>query len=135
MASFAKLDGNNIVVTTVSLHNNEAPTEQAGVDFLNILYGTSDVWKQTSYNTYGGVHYETGSYNTPSGDQSKAFRKNHPSKGYTYDPANDAFIAPQPFPSWILNPTSFLWEAPVAYPNDHIPHWWNESTGQWEDLE
>ena len=78
MAHFAKLGAGNIVKTVVVVHNNIATTEQAGVDFLNNLYKTNDVWKQTSYNTRGGVHQLGG---TP-------FRKNYAGKGSTYDEAS-----------------------------------------------
>ena len=92
MAHFAKLDLDSKVVTVEVVSNDIATTEQAGVDFLNTLYGTSDVWKQTSYNTVGNEHKLGG---TP-------FRKNHAGIGYTYDSSKDAFISPQLFASWSL---------------------------------
>ena len=87
-------------------------------------------WIQTSYNTRGGIHYQPNS-NTPSDDQTKALRKNYAGIGYTYDAARDAFIPPQPFASWILNETSCLWEAPVAYPDDGNMYIWDEDTTSW----
>ena len=98
MAHFAKLDENNIVVQVVVVHNDIATTEQAGVDFLNDLYKTNDVWKQTSYNTRGGVHLLGG---TP-------FRKNYAGKGMVYDEVRDAFIYTQPYPSHTLNETTWV---------------------------
>jgi hypothetical protein len=73
------------------------------------------IYKRTSYNTRGGVHYTDGQ---ASADQTKAFRKNYAGLGYTYDSERDAFIPPKPFASWILNEESCLWEAPVAMPED-----------------
>jgi len=77
-------------------------------------------WIQTSYNTFGGVHTQGG---TP-------LRKNYAAVGHTYDRDKDAFIAPQPYPSWILNETSCLWEAPVDRPEGD---WlWNDSDQSWD---
>ena len=122
MAHFAKLGAGNIVLTVNVVSNDVATTEQAGVDFLNNLYNTRDVWKQTSYNTKGGEHKLGG---TP-------FRKNYAGVGYTYDQTKDAFIPPKPYPSWILNETTCLWEAPVVKPDDGQKYLWNEETKQWD---
>jgi hypothetical protein len=122
MAHFAKLGAGNIVLTVNVVSNDVATTEQAGVDFLNNLYNTRDVWKQTSYNTKGGEHKLGG---TP-------FRKNYAGVGYTYDQTKDAFIPPKPYPSWILNETTCLWEAPVVKPDDGQRYLWNEETQQWD---
>ena len=84
-------------------------------------------WIQTSYNTKGGVHY--GQDGEPDGGE--PLRKNYAGIGYTYDAARDAFIPPQPFTSWILNETSCLWEAPVAYPDDGNMYIWDEDTTSW----
>jgi len=94
---------------------------------------TGDVYKQTSYNTRGGVHYnpETGE---PSADQSKAFRKNYAGLGYTYDAGRDAFIPPKPYNSWLLNEATCLWDAPVAYPDDGKRYTWNEETTSWVEV-
>jgi len=81
-------------------------------------------WIQTSYNTHGGQHTLGG---TP-------LRKNFAGIGYTYDKEKDAFIPPQPFASWILNETTCLWEAPVAYPNDGKEYIWNESITNWTEV-
>ena len=126
MAHFAKLGSENTVEKVIVVHNNEllvdgVESEQRGVDFLNNLYKTSDVWKQTSYNTQGGVH-KLGE--TP-------LRKNYAGTGHTYDETRDAFISPQPYPSWTLNEDTCLWEAPVAKPDDGKNYDWNEETAKW----
>ena len=108
MAHFAKLGVGNIIIEVAIVSNDIATTEQAGIDFLNNLYGSRDVWKQTSYNTVGGQHLLDG---TP-------LRKNYAGIGYTYNLEKDAFYAPQPYPSWILNEDTCIWEAPEPCPND-----------------
>ena len=126
MAHFAKLDESNIVTTVNVVHNNEllvdgTENEQKGINFLKKLYNW-DYWKQTSYNTTGGVHKLGGT----------SFRKNYAGIGYTYDADRDAFIAPQPYPSWTLNEDTCLWDPPVAYPDDGQIYEWNESTTSWD---
>lgn len=106
MAHYAFLDENNIVINViVGKDENED-----GIDWEE-FYGA----KRTSYNTKGGIYYDSQT-GEPHVDQSKAFRKNYAGIGYTYDPARDAFIPPKPYPSWILNEDTCLWEAPVPYP-------------------
>ena len=122
MAHFAKLGKGNKVLSVEAVHNDIATTEQAGIDFLNNTYKTNDVWRQTSYNTYGGEHLLGG---TP-------FRKNYAGIDFTYDQTRDAFIPPKPFQSWILNETTCQWDAPVAYPEDGQRYLWNETTRQWD---
>ena len=122
MAHFAKLGTGNIIETVQIVSNDIATTEQAGVDFLNNLYGSRDVWKQTSYNTNGGVHKLGG---TP-------LRKNYAGVGYTYNQIKDAFIPPQPYASWLLDETTCLWEAPTTYPTDGEVYTWNETTTSWD---
>ena len=125
MAHFAKLGTGNIVEQVIVVSNDIATTEQAGVDFLNNLYNTRDVWKQTSYNTIGGEHRLGG---TP-------FRKNYGAKGFKYDDIRDAFIPPKNYNSWILNEDTCLWESPVAYPDDDNRYTWNETNLNWEIIE
>jgi hypothetical protein len=100
---------------------------------------TGDVYKQTSYNTRGGVHYDPNT-GEPSADQSKAFRKNYAGLGYTYDAGRDAFIPQKPFASWVLNEDTCLWDAPVAMPEDagtgEPPkrYTWDEETTNWVEV-
>ena len=115
MAHFAKLGVGNKILTVEVVSNDIAINEQAGVDFLNNLHGTNDVWKQTSYN--GNI------------------RKNFAGIGYKYDQTRDAFIAPKPFNSWTLNETTCQWEAPVAYPDDGERYTWNETNQTWDLVE
>jgi hypothetical protein len=127
MASFAKLDENNVVLAVISVHNNELlndngnESEQNGIDFLTQWSGGYTNWKQTSYNTIGGVHSNGG---TP-------FRKNHAAVGYSYDAQRDAFIPPKPFASWLLNEDTCQWQAPVAIPTDGSMYSWDEATTSW----
>ena len=119
MAHFAKLDENNIV-TFVTVGRQEDDGREA-----ELCARTGDVYKQTSYNTHGGVHALGG---TP-------LRKNYAGIGYTYDAGRDAFIPPKPFASWLLNETTCLWDAPVAYPNDGKRYSWDEATTSWVETE
>ena len=124
MSHFAKLDENNIVTFVTVGRQEDDGKEQELCD------RTGDVYRQTSYNTRGGVHYnpETGE---PSEDQSKALRKNYAGIGFTFDEERDAFIPPQPYPSWVLNEESCLWDAPVPYPTDGELYSWDEAAGEW----
>ena len=122
MAHFCKLGIGDKVEQVEVVSNDVATTEQAGIDFLNNLYGTNDVWKQTSYNTLGGVHLNGG---TP-------FRKNYAGIGYKYNETRDAFISPKPHTSWTLNETTCLWEAPVVKPDDGQFYDWNETNQTWD---
>ena len=129
MASFAKIGLNNKVIGVHSLHNDVLKDaggieqEVLGIDFLTKLHGWA-VWKQTSYNTHGGVHTLDG---TP-------LRKNHAGIGYKYDKDRDAFISPKPFPSWTLNEDTCQWEAPSARPDDGKFYTWNEETTSWDEI-
>jgi len=133
MASFAKIGLNGKVIEIQSVVNevlhdsNGVEREDIGVDFLTKLTGWA-IWKQTSYNTHGGVHSSGG---TP-------LRKNHAGIGYTYDEDRDAFIPKKPFASWILNETTCQWEAPVAMPtltqeqiDNNNYYKWNEQNQSW----
>ena len=88
--------------------------------FVDLSPGT---WLQTSYNTHGNQHPE-----------GRPLRGNYAGIGYNYDATNDVFYAPQPFPSWILNNTTWLWESPVAMPTDGKIYKWNESITNWEEV-
>jgi len=111
MAHFAKIESN--IVTQVIV---------AEQDFID--NHTTGTWIQTSYNTHGGVHSNG---ETP-------LRKNYAGVGYTYDSVRDAFIAPQPYPSWTLVEDTCLWEAPVAYPTDDKMYTWDEDTTSWVEV-
>jgi len=131
MASFAKIE-NNIVITVVSVVNevlkdsNGIEQENIGIEFLKTLYNEPNaIWKQTSYNTVGGVHLLGG---TP-------FRKNHAGIGYTYDENRNAFIPQKPYNSWVLNENTCNWEAPITRPIDDNMYTWNESTLSWDLLD
>ena len=115
MAHFAKLGTGNIVEQVIVVSNDIAITEQAGSDFINKLYNTRDVWKQTSYNNN--------------------IRKNFAGIGYQYDQTRDAFIPKKPFNSWVLNEDTCRWEAPIPMPNDVSAtkqYSWNEQTLSWD---
>ena len=119
MAHFAKVENGKVVQVIVA--------EQDFIDSGVVGHG----WVQTSYNTRGNVHY--GQDGQPDGGV--ALRGNYAGIGYVYDESNDVFYAPQPFPSWILNNQTWLWEAPVPYPNDGKLYRWDEDTTSWVEVE
>ena len=113
MSHFAKVTDGKVTQVIVA--------EQEFFDtFVDSSPGT---WLQTSYNTHGNQH--------PNGTP---LRGNYAGIGYNYDATNDVFYAPQPYPSWTLNNTTWLWEAPVAYPTDGKNYQWNESITNWEEV-
>ena len=118
MAHFAEVDENNIVLRVLVVDDSQ---ESNGQEFLATTLGLGGTWIKTSYNTAGGVHSNGG---TP-------LRKNYAGIGYSYDSVRDAFIAPKPYPSWVLNETSCVYEAPVAMPTDGL-YTWNEETTSWD---
>ena len=122
MAHYAFLDENNIVTQVIVGKDEDDLAE--GVTSWEEYYGNikNQVCKRTSYNTRAGEHAFGG---TP-------FRGNYAGINYYYDEALDAFIPPKPFDSWVLNTTSFLWEAPIDYPDDGNHYNWNESTQTWD---
>jgi len=130
MAHFAKLGLNSKVIqiliinNSVIIDNKDIEKEELGIEFLNKLYNYP-FWKQTSYNTHGGIHNNGG---TP-------LRKNYAGIGYIYDEDRDAFIPPKPFNSWILNEDTCLWNAPVAMPINENDYKWNEQTLSWDIVE
>jgi hypothetical protein len=113
MAHFAKLNSQNVVEQVIAVHNNDAPDEATGIAFLSSIFGEA-TWKQTSYN--GRI------------------RKNYAGIGYTYDAQRDAFIPPQPFPSWTLVEDTCQWTAPVAMPTDGKMYLWDETTLSWTEV-
>ena len=108
---------------------------------LQNLYGDRAAWKQTSFNTRGGVHFtfttdeNNNNIIVESEDQSKSFRKNFAGVGYKYDQTRDAFIEPKPYNSWTLNETTCLWDPPVVKPNDGQNYTWNETNQNWDLIE
>ena len=119
MAHFAKIDDSNIVMGIEVVNNNilldgdGVEQEQLGIDFLVSLYG-SGTFKQTSYNGN--------------------FRKNYAGIGYTYDENRDAFIEPQPYPSWTLVEDTCQWTSPVVKPDDGKNYEWDEATTNWKEI-
>ena len=115
MAHFAKLDNKNkvisieVVVNEVITDENGVEQEQLGIDFLTNLYG-GGWYKQTSYN--------------------RNFRKNYAGAGFIYDGHRDAFIPPQPYPSWVLNEDTCQYEPPTANPEEGR-YMWDEATTNW----
>lgn len=120
MAHFAKLDQNNMVIAVLVGRDEDDENE--------LTKRTGDVYKQTSYNTVGGIHLLGG---TP-------FRKNYAGIGSIYDSERDAFYGPKPYPSWILNEESCIWEPPIPYPailnttGFNPIYTWNEKNQSWE---
>ena len=133
MAHFAKLGLDSKIIAVIYVNNevlkdtNGVEKEVNGIEFLTKLYNYP-FWKQTSYNTHGGVHDNGG---TP-------FRKNYAGIGYKYDQTRDAFIAPKPFNSWLLNESTCRWESPIPLPTDASidkGYQWNETNLNWELIE
>lgn len=119
MANYAQVK-NGIVVEVIV-------ADQSVID--SGLFG--DGWLQTSYNTRGGVHY--GQDGQPDG--LPALRANYAGIGYTYDEINDVFYSPQPYPSWTIEAPTWIWTAPVPYPEDGHMYTWDEATLSWVLLE
>lgn len=117
MAHFAELDSNNLVLRVVVVGNKDCQTadgeesETIGIAFCRSLFGANTSWVQTSYN--GNI------------------RRKFAGIGDSYDAQRDAFIAPQPFPSWVLNEDTLAWEAPIPMPNDGQLYEWDENVGDW----
>ena len=119
MAHFAKLDESNnvtniyVVSDDIASSNSKVNSEQFGIEFVELHHGNG--WYKETY-------------------KDGSFRKNYAGVGFTYDSVRDAFIAPQPFPSWTLNEDTCQWEAPVAYPDDDKMYNWDESTTNWKEV-
>lgn len=125
MAHYAKINQDNIVVNVIVAEPEFFET------FVDDSPGT---WLKTSYNTFGGVHYDPETL-LPSDDQSKALRYNFAGLGFNYDKQADAFYCPKPYESWTLNTDTYLWEPPIDYPNDGSGYSWNEEEQQWDLME
>ena len=116
MAHYAELNHENVVIRVIPGWDE---TVKSGMEQVFLLE-TGNIWKRTSYNTIGGKHPEN-----------KPFRKNYAGIGYKYDAQRDAFIPPQPFPSWTLNEDTCEWVSPVAFPSDGLLYNWDEATASW----
>ena len=119
MAHFAQLDENNIVTQVIVVHNNElldngTESESKGILFCQSIFGIDTVWKQTSYNC--------------------SFRGNFAGVGFLYDSLRDVFLEPKPYSNWVLNSTTYKWEAPVPYPDDGKRYGWDGYTNSWRYL-
>jgi len=113
MSHFAKVLNGKVIQVMV-----------AEPEFFNTFIDTSSgTWIQTSYNTYGNQHNNGG---TP-------LRGNFAGIGFTYDHSNDVFYSSQPYPSWTLNQSTWLWEAPTPYPTDNKHYVWDEATTSWKE--
>jgi hypothetical protein len=124
MAHYAFLDNNNIVTNVfVGRDENDLPD---WITSWEAYYGNrhGQTCRRTSYNTHGNQH--------PNGTP---FRGNYAGIGYRYDDTLDAFIPPQPYPSWVLNEDTCLWDAPVAYPDDGLMYTWDEDTVSWVQID
>ena len=125
MAHFAELNQNNEVIQVIIISNQDIldetgkESEEVGINFCKSLYGSDKIWKQTSYNN--------------------SFRKRYAGIGMTYNEQLDAFIPPQPYPSWSLNPETADWEPPVPQPqlteeeqSSRQSYQWDEDTLSWK---
>ena len=124
MAHYAKIVDNTVVQVIVAEEEF----------FKNLIDTTPGIWLKTSYNTKGGEHFNPITMVEDTSEANVALRGNYAGIGYTHDPVHDVFYAPQPFPSWVLNTTTWLWEAPVAMPTDGKIYSWNELQKIWEEV-
>ena len=119
MAHFARINENNTVEEIIVINNDDCQnlnfpeSELIGLEFITSI-GLNGNWKQTSYNAN--------------------FRKKYAGVGDTYDEIRDAFITPKPFPSWILNEETCLWNSPIERPTDGNLYRWNEDEQSWEEV-
>jgi hypothetical protein len=118
MAHFAQIDKDGIVTQIIVISNSECvdqngiENEEIGALFCHKLLGGK--WKQTSYN--GRIRFR------------------YAGIGYRYDETRDAFIAPQPYPSWIFSEKTLDWESPIPYPQDDKDYYWDEPTTEWKPV-
>ena len=117
MSHFAEIDENKKVLRV--LVGDPSLSDEDALNFMHNAFGGN--WLQTSYNTFAGEHKLGGN----------PFRKNYAGVGMIYDESRDAFLYAQPYPSWSLNESSCLWEAPVEFPNDGNMYEWNEDSLSW----
>ena len=136
MAHFAEINTDNIVTQVIVVDNNDILDDQGnelesiGTQLCTNLFGGT--WVQTSYNTHSNQYFDSETGEIGSGTP---LRKNYAGVGYTYDSVRDAFIPPQPYPSWILNEDTCQWDSPVPYPADDLMYSWDEDTTSWVETE
>ena len=124
MSHFARVKNGKVLKVIVA--------EQDFIDNHNWIDEGPGRWIQCSYNTFGGKHYKPDSREEDSGTP---LRYNFPGIGWNYDIDKEAFYAPQPYPSWKLNTSTYLWEAPSARPTDGFLYYWDEPTTSWKKIE
>ena len=128
MAHFAEINVLRKVIRVLAVDNNDTldrdgnEDESVGAKYLAKAF--KGTWLRTSYNTIKGVHRLDG----------VPFRKNYAGIDYTYDETRDAFIPPKPYPSWILNEETCIYDPPIAYPDDGKLYDWDEETKSWEEI-
>ena len=123
MAHYANINFDNVVTNVLVVDNSITDPKK----FLSITLGLGGNWYQTSYNTRGGIHYDPDGQ--PDGEPQLGY--NYAGIGYNYDPVANAFYATQPYPSWTLDTSTYLWNPPVPYPSSGGPYVWDESTLSW----
>jgi hypothetical protein len=110
MAYFAEVGSNNIVIRVVVV--DDEYDNEAGSSWCQNFFG-GGTWVRTV--------------------QDGSIRANYAGRGYTFDPVNDVFIPPKPWPSWSLNAENYQWDPPVPHPRDGVDRDWNEETQTWEE--
>jgi hypothetical protein len=112
MSHFAEIDDNNIVIRVLVGDNNDPNGDEGYQWFVDNLGGR---WIKTSYN--GNI------------------RKNYAGIGMYYDEEKDAFIPPQPYPSWTLNEETCKWQAPTPMPVEEGKFFtWDEESLSWIEV-
>lgn len=125
MATYAFVNSNGVVVEVIKGRDEDEVVD--GITDWEAYYASKRdglMCRRTSYNTQGNQHLLGGI----------PFRGNYAGIGYRYDDTLDAFIPPQPYPSWTLNETTCLWDAPVAYPDDGLRYNWDEASQSWQEV-
>ncbi len=123
MSHFARVKNGKVLKVIVA--------EQSFINSHNWENEGPGRWIQCSYNTFGGKHFNP---NTRQEDSGTPIRYNYPGTGWNYDIDKEAFYDVQPYPSWKLNTTTYLWEPPTERPNDESDYIWDESTKSWEKI-
>jgi len=124
MSHWAEVDDNGLVLRVVVCDNND-PAGDEGESLLKNLVGGN--WVKASINTSAGVHY--GPDGNPDGGQQVGY--NFPGVGYLWD--GTGFCVPQPYPSWVLDKTRYVWKAPIPLPVKGKEYMWNEDTKSWDE--